>query len=298
MPVPKRYDTVFWVEIYKIKPNPMQPRRDFDEDRLLNLAESIKRYGVLQPLVVTRKEVETEKGVSVEYELISGERRLRAAQLAGLYQVPVIIHDTDDDKIKLELAIIENLQREDLNPIERAKAFKRLIDEFKLRHYEVASRIGKSREYVTNTLRLLLLPEEIQNALVEGKISEGHCRPILMLSHRKEEQIKLYKQIVENKMSVRHAERISRSIAVERARRTDDLIDPEIKLIEEKLSKKLGTPVNVEKEGDKRKIHIEFLSSDDLQAFLTRFIEDETKEMGEREKTLEEVVDYMINHEP
>ncbi len=294
MSVPKRYDTVFWVEIYKIKPNPMQPRQDFDEERLANLAESIKRYGILQPLVVTRNEVETDKGVSVEYELISGERRLKAAQIAGLYQVPVIIHDVDNDKIKLELAIIENLQREDLNPIERAKAFKKLVDDFKLRHFEVASRVGKSREYVTNTMRLLLLPEEIQIALIDGKLSEGHCRPILMLSDKKEEQVKLYMQIVENKMSVRSAERISRSIAVERARRTDDLIDPEIKLIEEKLATKFGTPVSVEREGEKRKIHIEFMTGDDLQAFLSRIIEEEESKNNTERTLEEEVVEHLM----
>lgn len=265
---PRRYERVFWIETEKIKPNPLQPRQDFDEERLRNLADSIRQYGILQPLAVTRKEIETETGAIVEYELITGERRLRAAQMAGLYQVPVIIRDDSEDKIKLELAIIENLQREDLNAIERAQAFKKLVDEFRLRHHEIASKIGKSREYVTNTIRLLLLPEEIQTAVVKGEISEGHCRPILMLSERKEEQVKLYQDIIAQKMSVRLAEKLSRSIAVERARRPNDLIDPEMKLIQQKIADSLGTVVQIERDGEKRRIKIEFFSDEELQAFL------------------------------
>jgi ParB family chromosome partitioning protein len=278
---PKRYERIFWIETEKIKPNPMQPRREFNEENLRSLSDSIRHYGILQPLVVTRKETETDSGAIVEYELITGERRLRAAQMAGLYQVPVIVHDDEENKIKLELAIIENLQREDLNPIERAQAFKKLVDEFRLRHHEIASRVGKSREYVTNTIRLLLLPVEIQTAVVNGEISEGHCRPILMLSERKEEQIKLYQDIVGKKISVRAAERISRSIAVERARspryeagRPNDLIDPEMKLIEQKLADSLGTVVQIERDGEKRRIKIEFFSDEELQAFLNKIIND------------------------
>ena len=283
---PRRYERVFWIETEKIKPNPMQPRREFDEENLRSLSDSIRHYGILQPLIVTRKEIETSSGIVVEYELITGERRLRAAQMAGLYQVPVVIHDDGENKIKLELAIIENLQLEDLNPIERAQAFKKLVDEFRLRHHEIASKIGKSREYVTNTIRLLLLPEEIQTAVVKGEISEGHCRPILMLSERKEEQIKLYQDIIAQKISVRAAERISRSIAVERARsprfagdagearRPNDLIDPEMKLIQQKLSDSLGTVVQIERDGEKRRIKIEFFSDEELQAFLNKIIND------------------------
>lgn len=271
---PKRYERIFWIETEKIKPNPMQPRREFNEENLRSLSDSIRHYGILQPLVVTRKEIETDSGAIVEYELITGERRLRAAQMAGLYQVPVIVHDDEENKIKLELAIIENLQREDLNPIERAQAFKKLVDEFRLRHHEIASRVGKSREYVTNTIRLLLLPVEIQTAVVNGEISEGHCRPILMLSERKEEQIKLYQDIVGKKISVRAAERISRSIAVERARRPNDLIDPEMRLIEQKLADSLGTAVQIERDGEKRRIKIEFFSDEELQAFLNKIIND------------------------
>ncbi|MBI5139161.1 ParB/RepB/Spo0J family partition protein, partial [Candidatus Nomurabacteria bacterium] len=159
-------NSIFWVETDKIKPNPFQPRRDFDEDRLRDLADSIKQYGVLQPLTVSRVEVEKDGGgLMTEYELIAGERRLRAAKIAGVSQVPVIIRTGDTSLMKLELAIIENLQREDLNAVDRARAFLRLVSEFKFTHNEIAKKMGRSREYVSNSLRILSLPEEILNAL-------------------------------------------------------------------------------------------------------------------------------------
>ncbi len=160
-PIPVKASGVFLIEVGKIKPNPMQPRKEFDEKKLGDLAESIRQYGVLQPLIVVRKEYEVESGTSVEYELIAGERRLMASKKAGLKQVPVIIHDEPAEQVKLELALIENIQREDLNPVERARAFRQLIDAFHLKHHEVGSKIGKSREFVTNTLRILSLPEEM-----------------------------------------------------------------------------------------------------------------------------------------
>src|SRR3990167_4884992 len=175
-------DSIFWIEVDNIKPNPFQPRREFDEARLADLAESIRMYGILQPLVVTRREVSLPDGsIVVEYELISGERRLRASKISGLTQVPALIRNGEEDsRIKLELAIIENLQREDINAVDRARAFDRLAREFGMKHIQIAEKVGKSREYVSNTLRILMLPEEILNALSEGKISEGHTRPLLM----------------------------------------------------------------------------------------------------------------------
>jgi ParB family chromosome partitioning protein len=183
-------DSIFWVETSKIVPNPFQPRKEFEEAKLKDLAESIRQYGILQPLVVTRKEIQKEDGgLSTEYELISGERRLRASKIAGLSQVPVLIRNSEEtDQIKLELAIIENLQREDINPVDRARAFDRLAKEFSLTHSQIAQKIGKSREYVSNSMRILMLPEAMLTALAEGKISEGHSRPLLMLADRKEEQ--------------------------------------------------------------------------------------------------------------
>jgi ParB family chromosome partitioning protein len=268
----RKPQSIFWIEVEKIKPNPMQPRSDFDEERLADLAESIRQYGVLQPLVVTRKEIEVENGTRVEYELIAGERRLRASKIAGLFQVPVMIRDDSDDKMKLELAIIENLQREDLNPLERAVAFKKLIDSFNLKHHEVGRRIGKSRVFVTNTLRILNLPEEIQKGLNEGVITEGHTRPLLMLSDRNDEQMELFQEIIRKKLNVREAENISRRIAVERARKKEGLPDPETRILEEKLSENLGTRVQIERDGEKRKIQIEFFSDEELRAFLKKLM--------------------------
>ena len=157
-------NSIFWVEVEKIKPNPYQPRKEFDDAALRDLSESIRMYGILQPLVVTRAEIFEEDGsMRVEYELVSGERRLRASKLAGLREVPAIIRtNTDDARIKLELAIIENLQREDLNVVDRARAFDQLVSQFNLKHIQVAEKVGKSREYVSNTLRVLLLPDDIQ----------------------------------------------------------------------------------------------------------------------------------------
>lgn len=280
----RKHSSVFWIEVDKIKPNPMQPRREFDEARLIDLSESIRQYGVLQPLVVTRKETETPSGTIVEYELIAGERRLRASKLSGLSQVPVIIRDDEGEKIKLELAIIENLQREDLNALERAKAFKKLIEDFKLKHHEVAAKVGKSREYVTNTVRLLSLPSQVQEGLVKGEISEGHCRPIMMLNGRIEDQIKLYSDIVAKKLTVRVAEQMSRSVARERARRADMLSNPEMKSIEEKLSENLGTRVQIECFGERGRISIDFFSSEEFQALIRRMAEE--KIAGSRESKM------------
>lgn len=263
-------DSIFWIEVEKIKPNPYQPRHEFDDARLKDLAESIRMYGILQPLVVTRKEVTKEDGgLAVEYELISGERRLRASKLAGLAQVPALIRNGEEDaRVKLELAIIENLQREDLNPVDRARAFDRLSREFGFKHNQIAEKVGKSREYVSNTLRILMLPEEILNALGEGRISEGHTRPLLMLMDRRDEQAVLFKEIVYKKLTVREAEAIARKVATDRVRKKDFVLDPEIVELEGKLQETLGTRVHIEKRNDGGKIMIDFFSSDDLRAIL------------------------------
>lgn len=262
-------NSIFWVDIEKIKPNPFQPRREFDQDRLKDLADSIRQYGVLQPLVVSRIEMTREDGgMSVEYELIAGERRLRASKIAGLKEIPVIIRVGDDNMAKLELAIIENLQREDLNAVERARAFMRLVEEFKFTHAQVGQKVGKSREYVSNTLRLLALPQEILDALSEGKISEGHTRPILMLTDRPEEQTVLFKEIVFKKMTVRDAEKAARRIAYDRVRKKEYLIDPEIAEMEEKLQESLGTRVHIEKKENGGYITIDFFTNEDLYTIL------------------------------
>lgn len=260
-------NAIFWIEVDKIKPNPYQPRREFDEAKLRDLADSIRQYGVLQPIVVTRCEIEKpDGGIATEYELIAGERRLRASRLAGVAQIPALIRPgADDERVKLELAIIENLQREDLNPVDRAMAFKRLTDEFGFKHLDVARKVGKSREYVSNSLRILALPQEALDALTRGEINEGHTRPILMLVDRPEEQKALFREIILKRLSVRDAEGIARRIAYDRVRKKDRSIAPEIVEMEEELTEKLGTRVHIEQKPGGGKIMIDFFSGDDLE---------------------------------
>jgi ParB family transcriptional regulator, chromosome partitioning protein len=299
-------NSIFWVEVDKIKPNPFQPRREFDEEALRALADSIKQYGVLQALVVTRKEIIKDDGLAVEYELIAGERRLRASKMAGLSQVPVIIRmgegsENKDDLMKLELSIIENVQREDLNPVERARAFKRLADQFGFKHHQIAQKIGKSRVYVSNSMRILDLPEDMLIALSEGKINEGHTRPLLMLIDRPEEQKVLFQDIILHKMNVRDAELAARKIAIERVRKFNAAVDPEICALEEKFAESLGTRVRIEKKENGGKLMIEFFSNDDLEDILNLLNQgaasaessgepkEENKEAGIDDRTPEEI---------
>lgn len=263
-------NAVFFVEVEKIKPNPFQPRREFDESKLRDLADSVRTYGVMQPLVVTRREIVKEDGgIGTEYELIAGERRLRASKLAGLREVPVLIRAREEsDRMKLELAIIENLQREDLNPVDRAKSFKQLADTFGLKHHEIAAKVGKSREYVSNTIRVLALPEEILEALNKGEISEGHARPLLMLTDRPEEQGVLYREILQRRMTVREAERIGRKIAYDKVRKKERRYAPEIVELEEEVGEILGTRVYIEPKEVGGNIRIDFFSDEDLQNIL------------------------------
>lgn len=279
--VPTKYDSVFWIDVERIVPNPYQPRKEFSELGLKSLAESIRQYGVLQPLVVSRADVEKpDGGLESVYELVAGERRLRASKLAGLKQVPVVIRQGDTNLTKLELAIIENLQREDLNAIDRAKALQKLIDEFGISHSETAAKIGKSREYVSNSLRLLALPEHMQNGIIAKEITEGHARTLLALNERPEERETLFKEIVLKRLSVRAAERIARSIAQERVRsyhrKSREMVD-----LEKSLTETLGTRVIIETNAEEGgRLLIEFFSPDDLQQLVDALA-------AEREKAAE-----------
>ncbi len=261
---PTKYDSVFWVEVDRIQPNPFQPRREFDEERLRGLADSIRQYGVLQPLVVTRKEVEKQDGgIQSTYELIAGERRLRASKLAGLKEIPVVIRvGEQSDTMKLELALIENLQREDLNAIDRAKSLAQLSTEFGTSHGEIAAKIGRSREFVSNSIRLLALPDEIQMAVVNRDLTEGHARALLMLCDRPEEQCTLFKEIVLKKTSVRVTEQLARRIATDKIRKHDKT--PEMMELEKSLTETLGTRVLIEKRPQGGRVLIEFFSPEDL----------------------------------
>lgn len=260
-------NAIYWLEVEKIIPNPYQPRKEFDPVQLQEMADSIRQYGVLQPLVVSRFENMKEDGsIEVVYELIAGERRLRGSKLAGLAQVPCIIRVGDDNREKLELAIIENVVRENLNPVERAMAYQRLADEFKLTWVDIAKKVSKSREYVSNTVRILMLPQEMLEALSKGKITEGHTRPLLMLIDRPEEQATLFKEMLIRKMTVREAEGIARRVAYDKVRRKSTYISPEVVEMEEGLAQSLGTRVTIEPREKGGKISIDYFTYDELMS--------------------------------
>jgi len=250
---------IYWVEIEKILPNPYQPRKDFDQESLKELAESIKEYGILEPLLVTRKEISTEKGVEVFYELIAGERRWQAAKMVGLAKVPVIIKEVSQ-RAKLEIALIENLQRKDLNPVERAKGFARLMEEFGLTQKEIADRIGKSRAFVANTLRLLKLPDKILEALIEGKISESQARILLEIDDPilREE---IFQETVNRNLTVREMKTKAKKISEKKE---------ELNEWEEKLSLLLGKEVKIEKKEGELKVEIKLFSEDELNELLNK----------------------------
>lgn len=282
---PTRYDSVYWIETERVKPNPYQPRKEFDEEHLRSLAESIRQYGILQPLTVTRLEVaKPDGGIQTEYELLTGERRLRAARLIGLKQVPVVIRAGEETgKMKLEIAIIENLQREDLNAIDRAKALAQLAEEFGLTHAEIGEKVGKSREFVSNSVRLLALPEHIQQAVVGKEITEGHARALLMLNNRPEEMETLFKDMVLKKTSVRMAEQLARRIATDKIRKHDKT--PEMMEVERTLTETLGTRVVIENRPQGGRLLIEFFSPEDLSNILNAFVAKQTAE----EATIENI---------
>jgi ParB family transcriptional regulator, chromosome partitioning protein len=249
------------VPINLIVPNPYQPRKSFDQNQLQELADSIKEHGVIQPLVVNQ----TENG----YELVVGERRFRASQLAGLVKVPVIVKSGMKDQTKLEVALIENIQRQELNPIEEAQAYEKLMRMFGLTQEKVAQKVGKSRPAIANTVRLLNLPAEIQRGIVERNISEGHARAILGLTGV-ERQLALYKMILEQGLNVRQVEAKVRELMA-RPRLEAAGPDPKTLAIETELRNKLGTKVKIEKKGRGGKIMIEFFSEEELEELLDKF---------------------------
>lgn len=247
------------MDLSEIVPNPDQPRFHFDEEKLKELSASIKNHGIIQPIVVSKK--------GEKFEIIAGERRFQAAKLAGLSAVPVIVRDVTEQE-KLELAIVENIQRHDLNPIEEAKSYQRLSDEFDLTQEEAAAKLGKSRSAVANKLRLLTLPVEIQKALMEGKITEGHAKAILAISNS-EKQRALFEIILKSGLTVRQTESKTREISVHPHKRTVNT-DPETKALEDKLSEKLSTKVKISKSGSGGKIVVEYYSQEELNNILSR----------------------------
>jgi len=250
------------VAVSEIAANSHQPRMHFDESKLAELAESIKTHGIIQPLVGIKK--------GGKYELIAGERRLRAARMAGLDKVPVVVREAPE-KEKFELAILENVQRHDLSPMEEARAYRRLMDEFGLSQEDVALRIGKSRSAVANAVRFLDLPLEVQRGLEEGAIAPGHAKVILSLDNP-EKQRALYDLILREHLTVRQAEdRAGAAGSAERIRTSTRKSDPQLKASEDELSEALGTKVRVSKMGEKgAKVAIDFYSKQELIAFLNK----------------------------
>lgn len=247
--------------IGSIVPNPHQPRLRFEPGKLNELAESIKEHGILQPLVVTP----LPQG---KYELIAGERRLQAAKQAGLTTVPVLVRDAGEQQ-KLELAIIENVQRHDLNPIEEAKAYARLMDEFGLTQEETAQKMGKSRSTVANMIRLLLLPVEMQRALGEGRITEGHAKALLGVENP-EKQRALFERILKDGLTVRDTETKAREVSVRTHVRRVLGLPPELAEKADRLAEAFGTKVAVKPSGKGGKIVVEYYSDEELDGILSR----------------------------
>ncbi len=254
---------VLEVSVDHIVPNPHQPRTDFSPERLEELALSIREHGILQPLTVTKR--------GETYELIAGERRFQAAKKIGLKTVPVIVREAAEQE-KFELAIIENIQRHDLNALEEARAFRRLIDEFHLTQEEIAKQMGKSRSLVANTLRLLQLPIEIQKALLATTISEGHAKAILSVEG-KEKQLALYDAILKEHLTVREAENRARNASIEKVKRYVAMADPHTRAAEDQLADVLGTRVRIAKAGKGGRITIEYYSQEDLEHLVRRIKE-------------------------
>lgn len=253
------------VKISKVEPNRSQPRKHFDEDALMELSESIKQYGVLQPLLVSDKKD--------YYEIIAGERRWRAAKMAGLKEVPVIVKEFTDQEV-VEISLIENIQREDLNPIEEAMAYKRLMEEFDLKQDEIAERVSKSRTAVTNSMRLLKLDEKVQQMLIDEMISAGHARAILALSD-KDMQASVALKVFDEKMSVRETEKLVKEmlnppkVKDVKKNTTEDAI---YESLEERMKTIMGTKVFIHrKKNDKGKIEIEYYSKDELERIIDLF---------------------------
>ncbi len=262
-----RNASVFLVEVDKISPNPYQPRVELDRGQLLELALSIKEYGIIQPLVVSKKIKENERGQDIEYYLIAGHRRLEAAKMAGLPHVPVVVRNTTDQQ-KLELALIENIQRADLNAIEKARAFSKLHQEFGLTHEAIGKKIGKSRELVTNTIRLLNLPGEVQRAVIEGKISEGHARGLAGIKD-KAEIMRIFKEMLNSSMTVREVEERAKQVTVkEHVRRSAFL--SEVKEYMDNLTGFLGRPVRISKRGIGGNVVIPFKDKEELDTIIKR----------------------------
>ncbi len=253
-------EQILQIPIEKIKVNPRQPRKEFGHTSLEELINSVREHGILQPLIVTKKED--------GYELIAGERRLRAAKVLEMATIPAVVRQASENE-KLELAIIENVQRKDLNPMEEAAAYQRLIEEFSLTQEEVAQKVSKSRTAVANTLRLLDLPQEVQEAIAQEKISAGHAK-VLAGIESPEEQKKFFKKIIKEELNVRETEREAQKFKPASAEKLTPLPDANVLAQEEALRTKLGTKVKIEKKDGKGRVIVEFYSEEELRDLIER----------------------------
>jgi len=262
-----RKEPIFYIEIEKIKSNPYQPRKNFDQDSLKTLADSIKEYGILQPILVSR----TERGSGVEYQLLAGERRLLASKIVGLTQVPVIVREPSE-KEKLEISLIENVQRLNLNSIEKAEAYQRLQEEFSLLQKDIAKMVGKSREAVANTLRLLDLPEEIKMALREERISEGHARAMLAVEDLQKQKA-LFIRTIKDGLNVREVESLTQKLNIwQPVKRQISAASEEVKELEERVKNILGTKnLKLRIETGKPRLIIFFNSKKELETLFKKF---------------------------
>lgn len=261
----KNINGIIEIKLTEIEPNRSQPRKAFNEDALIELSDSIKQYGVIQPLVVQKK--------GEYYEIIAGERRWRAAKLAGIKKVPVIIKDYSEQEV-VEIALIENIQREDLNPIEEAMAYKRLLTEYNLKQDQVAERVSKSRTAVTNSMRLLKLSDEVQQMVIEDLISSGHARALLAIED-KNLQLQIATKIMDEKLSVRETEKLVKSILKPKKVKEEEVVKNSFVYedIENKIKDIVGTKVKINhKNNGKGKIEIEYYSDTDLERLLDLFM--------------------------
>lgn len=250
------------IDISLIRANNTQPRKSFDEEKIMELSESIKQYGVIQPILITKDD-----GTHT-YTIVAGERRWRAAKLAGIKEVPVIIKELNKKEI-LEISLIENIQRQDLNPIEEAKAYKNLLEDFKLTQEELSKRVGKSRTAITNCIRLLNLDERVQDYVIDGVLTEGHGRTLLAIEN-KELQYKISQMIIDDKLSVRETEKLIKSLNrdKEKQKNNKQINNIYYEDIKNKLEELFGTRVVLNSNNDKGKIQIEYYSEEDLQRIL------------------------------
>lgn len=286
---------IYQIEIQKIVPNPYQPRREFSDEAIQELASSIREYGVLEPLIVKKIEKEQPDGINVEYQLIAGERRLRASKVAGLKTVPALIRNFDNKCLELEVALVENVQREDLSPIMKARAYGQLVNEFGYTQEMVGRRVGKSREAIANALRLLQLPFEAQKALDENKINESHARALLLLPNM-EKQRALLGEVLSKQLSSREAEMIARQFLEKQniktgnpgRKRLGDSFSPKDLELREKLESLFDAKVMIKRKGEKGEISIYFYSEDEFNGLVDRIIQSS-------EKNINQTVDKLNN---